>query len=50
MKKIIIVGILTLLVTPVLVYLAYQERGYLAFGGEYLLAPFILIMIELKNI
>lgn len=33
----IIVTILGILLTPLAIYIAYVQRGYWAFGGEYLL-------------
>jgi len=40
--------VLHIFLTPVLVQLAYSERGgRLAFGGEYLVLPFIAILMLL---
>ena len=33
-----------LLLTAVCVRLAYQERGYIAFGGEWLIIPLLFIV------
>ena len=48
-----IVLLLHIFLTPVLVNIAYRDRGEMAFGGEYLAVPLIafllFIAIELIN-
>lgn len=36
-----------LMLTAVCVRLAYQERGYIAFGGEWLIIPLLFIVKEI---
>lgn len=44
----IIVG---LVLTRVFVRMAYMERGYIAFGGEWLILPLVLALVEVvRNI
>ena len=35
-----------LVLTEVFVKVAYAERGYVAYGGEWLTLPFILMIVE----
>lgn len=35
-----------LLLTVVSVRMAYAERGYIAYGGEYLTLPLVLMIVE----
>ena len=43
MRKYII--ILAVLATPDIVIQAYEKRGYLAFGGEWLIVPLVIVAV-----
>lgn len=38
--------VLVIVLTPVFVCMAYNDRGYMAVGSEYLLVPAIIVIIE----
>lgn len=38
-----------LILTEVFAKMAYAERGYMAYGGEYLTLPIILTLVELSR-
>ncbi len=40
----LLITLFGLLVTPLLINIAYVERGYYAFGGEYLFAPLCMVI------
>ncbi|MDF2530868.1 MAG: hypothetical protein K0Q65_449 [Clostridia bacterium] len=48
MKKILnVLIILSVLLTPHLVVQAYEKRGYVAFGGEWLIVPLVIAVAYL---
>ena len=44
MKRIIKLIIINIVVTAILVYMAYCQRGYFAIGGEWLVMPIIMFL------
>lgn len=38
-----------LILTEVFAKIAYAERGYMAFGGEYLTLPILLMLVEMSS-
>ena len=38
-----------LILTEVFVFLAYAERGYVAYGGEWLTLPLVLMLVEVSR-
>lgn len=38
-----------LILTEVFAKMAYAERGYMAFGGEYLTLPILLMLVEMSR-
>ena len=46
-KLYLVLAVLGALITPAVVYNAYQTRGYFAFGSEWIVLPLLLMLGKL---